>query len=244
VTMAVPFMRAYTELLVRTCHERGTFAMGGMAALIPSRRDESVNRRALEAVREDKRREAEAGFDGTWVAHPDLVEVAQAEFDAVLRERPNQISRRRDDVRVGPEELLDVAATPGELTEAGLRDNLNVAFRYISFWLAGRGAAAINNLMEDTATAEISRTQVWQWLRHGVELADGRPVTRELVLQLLDEETERIRAEVGDEVWEQGHPVETRRVLERVCLAEELPPFLTVVGLPELLALNGDAPAQ
>jgi malate synthase len=238
VTMTVPFMRAYTELLVRTCHERGTFAMGGMAALIPSRRDEEANQRALEAVRQDKRREAEAGFDGTWVAHPDLVPVAEAEFGAVLGDRPNQVTKLRDDVAVGAAELLDLESTPGEVTEEGLRDNLSVGFRYISFWLAGRGAAAINNLMEDTATAEISRAQVWQWIRHGVRLPDGRPITRDLVLELLDEETARIRAEVGDEVWDQGHPAETRRVLERVCLEGELPPFLTVVALDDLQALN------
>lgn len=244
VTMTVPFMRAYTELLVRTCHERGTFAMGGMAALIPSRRDEQANQRAIDAVRADKRREAEAGFDGTWVAHPDLVAVARAEFDEVLGERPNQISRRRDDVEVGARELLDVSATPGGVTEQGLRDNLNIGFRYISFWLAGRGAAAINNLMEDTATAEISRAQVWQWIHHGVELPDGRPITPELVRQLLDEETARIRAEVGDDVWAQGHPEATRRVLEAVCLGDTLPEFLTLVALPKLLSLPGGPSRQ
>ena len=234
VTMTVPFMRAYTELLVRTCHARGAFAMGGMAALIPSRSDEGANTKAVDGVRADKNREASAGFDGTWVAHPDLVPVAKEEFDAVLGDRPNQIDRQRDDVTVGPAELLDVPATPGEITEEGLRGDLSVGFRYISFWLSGRGAAAIDGLMEDAATAEIARSQVWQWMRHGAELADGRTVTRELVVQLLDEETERIRADVGDEVWEEGRPAETREVLERVMFAEELPEFLTLVAYPLL----------
>jgi len=221
VTMAVPFMRAYTELLVRTCHARGTFAMGGMAALIPSRRDEAANARAIAAVRADKEREATAGFDGTWVAHPDVVAVAQEQFDQVLGERPNQIDRRRDEVAGSPAALLDVAATPGEITEAGLRNNVSVGFQYISFWLGGRGAAGINGLMEDAATAEICRAQIWQWIRHG-------HVTRERVRDVLDEELARIRAEVGDEVWAAGRPDESRRVFERVALADDFPEFLTL----------------
>jgi malate synthase len=234
VKMTVPFMRAYTELLVATCHRRGAFAMGGMSALIPSRRDAEANQRAIDAVREDKNREAGAGFDGTWIAHPDVVSVAQAAFDAVLGEAPNQIERQRPDVSVSPAELLDAAATPGAVTEAGLRSNLNVAFQYISFWLGGRGAAGINNLMEDAATAEISRSQVWQWIRHGVKLPDGRVVTRELARRLLDEETARIHAEVGDETWARGRPDDTRAVLEEVAFADELPPFLTLVAYPRL----------
>jgi malate synthase len=234
VRMTVPFMRAYTELLVATCHERGAFAMGGMAALIPSRRDPEANQRAIDAVREDKRREASAGFDGTWVAHPDVVTVAREAFDAVLDERPNQIDRRRDDVAVTAAQLLDAAATPGTITEAGLRNNVNVAFQYISFWLTGRGAAGINNLMEDAATAEISRSQVWQWIRHRARLDDGRPVTRELVTSILDEETRRIESTVGPEVWAQGRPADTRAVFERVTLADDLPPFLTQIAYPLL----------
>jgi malate synthase len=214
-------MRAYTELLVQTCHARGAFAMGGMAALIPSRKDPEANERAIAAVRADKQREAEAGFDGTWVAHPDVVGVAMAEFDKVLGSRPHQIDRLREDVSVTPEQLLDAAATPGEITEEGLRNDVNVGFQYISFWLGGRGAAGINNLMEDAATAEISRSQIWQWVRHG-------KVTRERVLEILDEEMERIRAEVGDEVWEKGRPAETRGVFERVALGEDFPAFLTL----------------
>ncbi len=221
VKMTVPFMKAYTELLVKTCHARGAFAMGGMAALIPSRKDAEANERAIQAVREDKKREAEAGFDGTWVAHPDVVDAAKEEFDKVLGDKPNQIDRRRDDVSVTPEQLLDAAATPGDITEEGLRSDVNVGFQYISFWLGGRGAAGINNLMEDAATAEISRSQIWQWIRHG-------KFTRDQVREVLDEEMERIRSEVGDEVWEKGRPDETREVFERVALGEDFPEFLTL----------------
>jgi malate synthase len=221
VKMTVPFMRAYTELLVHQCHRRGAFAVGGMAALIPSRSDPEANERAIEAVREDKRREAEDGFDGTWVAHPDVVPVAMEEFDRVLGERPNQIEKRRDDVSVRAEELLDVTSTPGEITEDGLRNDVNVGFQYISFWLGGRGAAGIDGLMEDSATAEISRSQLWQWVRHG-------KVTRERVLEVLEEEMARIHGEVGDEVWEEGRPDETRRLFERVALGDEFADFLTL----------------
>jgi malate synthase len=221
VKMTVPFMRAYTELLVKTCHARGAFAMGGMAALIPSRKDPEANQRAIEAVREDKKREAEAGFDGTWVAHPDVVGVATEAFDAVLGSKPNQIDRRRDDVNVSPEQLLDAAATPGAVTEEGLRNDVSVGFQYISFWLGGRGAAGINNLMEDAATAEISRSQIWQWIRHG-------RFTREHVIEVLEQEMQRIHDEVGDEVWEKGRPRETREVFERVTLRDDFPEFLTL----------------
>jgi malate synthase len=226
--MTVPFMRAYTELLVKTCHRRGAYAIGGMAALIPSRTDPEANERALEGVRADKRREAGDGFDGTWVAHPDLVGVARAEFDAVLGETPHQISRQREDVKVEADDLLAVSETPGEVTEAGIRNNVNVGFRYLSFWLTGRGAAAINGLMEDAATCEICRTQLWQWIRHEAKLSDGQTVTRELVRDMLEEEMERIRAEVGEDTWTAGRPEDTRRIFEAVTLAEELPEFLTL----------------
>jgi malate synthase len=221
VKMTVPFMKAYTELLVKTCHGRGAFAMGGMAALIPSRKDPEANERAIQAVREDKKREAEAGFDGTWVAHPDVVDVALEQFDAVLGDKPNQIDRQRPEVNVSAEQLLDAASTPGDITEEGLRSDVNVGFQYISFWLGGRGAAGINNLMEDAATAEISRSQIWQWIRHG-------KFTREQVRQVLDEEMARIRKEVGDEVWQKGRPDETRAVFERVALGDDFPEFLTL----------------
>lgn len=235
VTMTVPFMRAYTELLVKTCHRRGAHAMGGMAAVIPSRKDPEATERALEAVRNDKRREAGDGFDGTWVAHPDVVDVAMAEFDAVLGDRPNQVDRRRDDVDVSADDLLNVPATPGERTETGLRTNVNVGIQYISSWLRGNGAAAIHGLMEDAATAEISRSQVWQWIRHGAKLDDGRPVTEELVRTLIDDELEKIREEVGDEFFEKhGRPAESRELFESVALAEEMPEFLTPAAYERL----------
>jgi malate synthase len=231
VKMTVPFMRAYTELLVKSCHARGAHAMGGMAALIPSRKDPEANERATAAVAADKQREAGDGFDGTWVAHPDVVETAMAEFDKVLGDRPNQVDRKRDDVSVGPAELLDVAATPGEVTEAGLRNNINVGIQYISSWLRGNGAAGIYGLMEDAATAEISRSQVWQWIRHGRALDDdGGAITADLVRELATEELERIRAEIGDDEWFETHgrPRESRALFEQVALSEELAEFLTI----------------
>ena len=167
VTMTVPFMRAYTELLVKTCHDREAHAIGGMAAFIPSRRDPEANAVALAKVAEDKRREANDGFDGTWVAHPDLVPTAMAEFDAVLGERPSQVDRKRDDVHVTEEQLRDFDVPGGEITDEGLRVNVSVGVRYIDAWLHGVGAAAIDNLMEDAATAEISRAQVWSWVQSG-----------------------------------------------------------------------------
>jgi malate synthase len=231
VTMTVPFMRAYTELLAATCHKRGAHAMGGMSALIPSRKgDQGANEKALDGVRKDKEREVSQGYDGTWVAHPDLVPVAREVFERGLNGAPNQLSRRRDDVNVTAPELLDLAATPGQVTEQGLRTDVSVGFQYISFWLSGRGAAAINSMMEDAATAEISRSQIWQWVHHGVELDDGRRVTPELVRQVLDEETAKIREQVGDEVWEAGRPRETREIFERVALSPDLIEFLTLVA--------------
>jgi malate synthase len=185
VTMTVPFMRAYTELLVKTCHRRGAHAIGGMAAFIPSRRDPAINAVALEKVAEDKIREANDGFDGTWVAHPDLVPTARAEFDRVLGDSPNQVSRLRDDVSVTAAQLLDVASTPGDVTDDGVHLNVSVGIQYIASWLAGSGAAAINNLMEDAATAEISRSQIWQWVRHGrVERAHVEKVVADEVARL------------------------------------------------------------
>jgi malate synthase len=228
VTMTVPFMRAYTELLAATCHRRGAHAMGGMAAFIPSRQDPEANEQALAAVRADKEREVSQGYDGTWVAHPDLVPTAREVFQTGLRGASNQLERQRDDVSVTADELQDLAATPGQITEAGLRTNVNVGFQYVSFWLSGRGAAAINSLMEDAATAEISRTQIWQWVHHGSRLQDGRPVTVDLVRQILDEETDRIRRSVGEEVWGAGRPAETRELFDRLSLSPELIEFLTL----------------
>jgi malate synthase len=237
VTMTVPFMRAYTELLVKTCHRRAAHAMGGMAAVIPSRKDPEANERALAKVRDDKRREATDGFDGTWVAHPDAVSVATEEFDHVLGERPNQVERLREEVSVTADELLDVVSTPGEVTEDGLRNDVNVGIQYISSWLRGNGAAGIYGLMEDAATAEIARSQVWQWVRHGVELSDGRPVTTDLVRWAADEELARIRAEVGNDEWfySQGRPDESRGLFEQVALSEDFVEFLTLPAYEKLL---------
>jgi malate synthase len=235
VTMTVPFMRAYTQLLVKTCHRRGAFAMGGMSAFIPSRKRPEINEQAFAKVREDKQREAGDGFDGTWVAHPDLVPVAMEVFDGVLGERPNQIGRQRDDVQVGQAELLDIAATPGEATEEGLRNNVNVGIQYISSWLRGQGAAPIFNLMEDAATAEIARSQVWQWVHNGVKLAEGQTVTADLVRQTATEELEKIRQQVGDEFfYSQGRPEESRALFEQVALADEFIEFLTIPAYEQL----------
>jgi malate synthase len=228
VTMTVPFMRAYTELLVKTCHHREAPAIGGMAAFIPSRRDPEVNETALAKVREDKQRESGDGFDGTWVAHPDLVPVAKECFDAVLGERSNQIERKRDEVRVSAAELLDVAATPGEASEEGLRNDVNVAIQYLSSWLRGTAAVGIFNLMEDAATAEIARSQVWQWVHNQVRLAEGPVVTPELVRQVIDEELDKIRRSVGDEMFASSRAKEARELFERVALADDFEEFLTV----------------
>jgi malate synthase len=240
VTMTVPFMRAYTELLVKTCHRRGAHAMGGMAAQIPSRTDVEANEKAFAALRADKQREASDGFDGTWVAHPDSVSAAMEEFDKVLGDRPHQIDRRRDDVEVSAEQLLDVAATEGDITEAGLRSNVNVAIQYISSWLRGNGAAGIYGMMEDAATAEIARGQVWQWVRHGAELDDGRTITAELVRELETSELEKIREEIGDDEWfeREGRPDLSREIFEEVALADEFVEFLTLPAY-ERLEENG-----
>jgi malate synthase len=210
VTMTVPFMRAYTQLLVKTCHARGAHAIGGMAAFIPSRRDPEVNEVALARVTEDKKREAGDGFDGTWVAHPDLVATAEAEFDRVLGDRPNQVERLRDDVSVAESDLLDVGATPGEITKEGIRANVDVGIQYLANWLNGTGAAAINNLMEDVATAEISRSQIWQWVHHGRASADD-------VLRIEREQMERL----GDD-YAGG-----REVFQEVALSTDFVEFLT-----------------
>ncbi len=220
VTMTAPFLRAYTELLVSTCHRRGAFAIGGMSAFIPSRRDPEVNRVALEKVRADKQRESGDGFDGSWVAHPDLVPVCAEVFDDVLGDRANQLDRRRDDVRVTAADLLDLASTPGEVTEAGLRSNVDVALRYLAAWLGGAGAVAIHSLMEDAATAEISRSQVWQWVRNGAVLDTGEPVTRELVARVLDEVAGGLD---GLENLDRA-----RGLFAEVALAEDFVDFLTL----------------
>jgi malate synthase len=228
VTMTVPFMRAYTELLVKTCHRRNAFAIGGMAAFIPSRRDPAVNEAALAKVREDKVREAGNGFDGTWVAHPDLVPVAQGVFDEVLGDRPNQLARTRDDVDVSAADLLDLRVPDGSITEAGLRANVSVAILYLESWLRGVGAAALFNLMEDAATAEISRSQIWQWIAHAVRLDGGDVVTRDLVERIVEEELGRIRDTLGAEGFDAGRFAEATEILRTVALSEEFVEFLTL----------------
>jgi malate synthase len=217
VTMTAPFMRAYTELLVRTCHRHGAFAMGGMAAFIPSRRDPEVNAVALAKVREDKTREARDGFDGSWVAHPDLVPVAQPIFDEAFGDSHNQLGRLREDVRVEPGQLIDLSGIDGAVTSAGLRANVDVGVRYVAAWLSGNGAAAIHNLMEDAATAEISRSQIWQWVHGEVKLADsGEIVSADMVRTLLDEMA-----------FDDPHYAAARAVFEQVALADEFEAFLT-----------------
>jgi malate synthase len=227
ITMTAPFMRAYTELLVRTCHKRGAHAIGGMAAFIPSRRDEEVNKAALEKVRGDKARESKDGFDGSWVAHPDLVPICREVFDGVLGDRPNQRYLLREDVSVSASQLLAVDKTPGEITEAGLRNNISVGLQYIATWLGGNGAVAIFNLMEDAATAEISRSQIWQWLHNDVELADGPKVTVELVERLIEEELDKIRQSYGD-AFDGKRFGEAVSLFKEVALADEYVDFLTL----------------
>nr|WP_309065520.1 malate synthase A [Microbacterium sp.] len=220
VTMTVPFMRAYTELLVKTCHKRGAYAIGGMSAFIPNRRDPEVTARALDKVAADKKREAGDGFDGTWVAHPDLIPAAQAEFDAVLGDRPHQLDRRRDDVEVRPAELIDLhIGRP--ITAQGVHDNVSVAIRYIEAWLRGLGAVAIDNLMEDAATAEISRSQVWQWIHQDRTTENGTPITVEYVEGLIAEVLASVPRFEGDRFDDAAE------VFREVSLREEFPEFLT-----------------
>ncbi len=223
VTMAVPFMRAYQQLLVRTCHARAAHAIGGMSAFIPNRREPDVTERALAAVREDKQREAGDGSDGTWVAHPDLVPVARAAFDAVLGDRPNQKERLREDVRVTARDLLDTRVAGGRVTEAGIRTNVSVALQYLASWLAGNGAAAINNLMEDAATAEISRSQLWQWRVHGIALDDGRSMSAELYTATRDQELSRLESALPGFRW-----TDAARLLDDLVLSDRFTEFLTL----------------
>jgi malate synthase len=228
ITMTVPFMRAYTELLVATCHKRGAHAIGGMSAFIPNRRDPEVTERALEQVHADKKREAGDGFDGTWVAHPDLVETAREEFDAVLGDRPNQVERLRDDVHVTASELLDLQID-GSVTNAGVAANVSIAVRYVESWLRGVGAAAIDNLMEDAATAEISRSQLWQWIHRGVTTEEGIRVTHAHVESLLDTLLEEVPRAHGNRFGEAA------AVFREVTLREDFPTFLTISAYSQYL---------
>ncbi|HTY70854.1 MAG TPA: malate synthase A [Actinomycetes bacterium] len=235
ITMTVPFMRAYTERLVQTCHRRGAHAIGGMAAFIPDRRDPEVTQVALAKVRADKEREAGDGFDGSWVAHPDLVPVCREVFDRFLGDQDDQRSRRRPEVHVTTSQLLSFDRTPGTITEAGLRGNIRVALRYLDSWLRGNGAAAIDHLMEDAATAEISRSQVWQWIRWEAKLTNGRTVDRLLVRELLAEEYVAIEAALAPEDRAASRLADARAVFDEVALGETLPSFLTTEAYAKYL---------
>lgn len=234
VTMTAPFMRAYTELLVRTCHKRGAHAIGGMAAFIPSRRDAEVNKVAFEKVRADKDREANDGFDGSWVAHPDLVPIAMESFDRVLGEQPNQKDRLREDVHVEAAELIAVDSLEAKPTYPGLVNAVQVGIRYIEAWLRGLGAVAIFNLMEDAATAEISRSQIWQWINAGVQFENGEKATPELARKVAAEELAAIRAETGEEAFAAGHWQQAHDLLLQVSLDEDYADFLTLPAYQQL----------
>jgi malate synthase len=231
ITMTAPFMRAYTELMVRTCHKRGAHAIGGMAAFIPSRRDPEVNEAALAKVREDKERESADGCDGTWVAHPDLVPLTREIFKQALAGRPHQKERLREDVHVSAGELTDFSMEEGQITENGLRTNISVSLLYLESWLRGVGAAAIYNLMEDTATAEISRAQLWQWINHpGAKLVDGREVSLALCRQIAAEELEKIESFFGNEQFAAGKFGLASRIFDKLIAGEEFEEFLTWIS--------------
>jgi malate synthase len=235
VTMTSPFMRAYSLLLIKTCHRRGAFAMGGMAAQIPIKNDPAANEAALAKVRADKEREATDGHDGTWVAHPGLVAIAREAFDKAMK-TPNQIARQRDDVQASSKDLLDFQPK-GPITEQGLRQNINIGIQYIGAWLAGTGCVPIFNLMEDAATAEISRAQIWQWIRSplGV-LDDGRKVTRELFRELVPQELKRVREILGDKAYAAGQYEEGAKMFEELTLRDEFVEFLTLPAYDYVVA--------
>ncbi len=239
VTMSVPFMAAYTDLLVKTCHRRGAHAMGGMAAFIPNRRDPEVTENALAKVKADKEREASIGHDGTWVAHPDLIPLAMEVFTDKFGGSPNQVDRQRDDVAVGADDLLDTSVAGAGITEAGVRLNVDVGIQYIAAWLGGNGAAAIYNLMEDAATAEISRSQIWQWVHTDAATVDGVKIDRDLVVRIADEETERLRRELGEDGFAAGNFEAARELFETVALSDDFADFLTLPGYELLTAHQG-----
>ena len=232
VTMTTQFLRSYSLLCIQTCHKRGAFAMGGMAAQIPIKNDPAANDAALAKVRADKEREAGDGHDGTWVAHPGLVPIAMEVFDRVMP-TPNQVNRLREDVNVAASDLL--AIPPGQITEAGMRNNVSVSLQYMAAWLSGNGCVPINNLMEDAATAEISRAQIWQWIRHPAgKLADGRKVTAELFRSMLAEEQQRLRGELGDAAYARGNFDRAANLLDTITTAPEFETFLTLAAYREL----------
>jgi len=228
ITMAAPFMKAYSDLLVDTCHRRGAYAIGGMAAFIPSRRDPEINAVAFAKVRADKTREAVAGYEGSWVAHPDLVPICQEIFDAALGDRVNQLSKPRQPVDVNAKDLLDIRSLPLMVTAKGLRDNIEVALEYVVNWLAGNGAVGINNLMEDAATAEISRCQVWQWRRNRVVLDIERQVTTEMIVWLLDEATETLADTWSETPGGKELLAGARNLLYDLCTKDRFVDFLTL----------------
>ena len=226
------FLKAYVDLLIQTCHRRGIHAMGGMAAQIPIKSDPAANAAALEKVRQDKLREVKAGHDGTWVAHPGLVPVALDVFNEHLGSRPNQLDVTRDDVTVRAADLL--AVPEGEITEDGLRTNIAVGVRYLEAWLRGVGCVPLNHLMEDAATAEISRTQVWQWIRHQARLANGQAVTAKRVGQILREELDTIRTQIGPKAYEAGAFSRAATIFHEMMTRQDFPAFLTLVAYEEL----------
>lgn len=243
VSMTAPMMRAYTELLVKTCHRRGAFAMGGMAAFIPNRREPEITKNAIEKVVADKKREAEDGFDGSWVAHPDLVNICAEEFNKVLGDKANQLDKQRDDVNVTAAQLLDIASAPGSVTEKGIHDNLYVAVAYTAAWLAGSGAVAINNLMEDAATAEISRSQIWQQIANKVVAEDsGNTITAELVSQIFDQEMQRLRQDVNDDDHFEQFYVPAGRIIQQITTGKE-EDFVDFLTLPAYELLDSRIPA-
>lgn len=239
ITMRVPFMAAYTDLLVKTCHRRGAHAMGGMAAFIPNRRDPEITQQAMAKVRADKEREAAIGHDGTWVAHPDLIPLALEVFETALGGAPNQIDRQRDDVDVTAADLLDTTVESGAITEAGVRLNIDVGIQYIAAWLSGNGAAAIYNLMEDAATAEISRSQIWQWVHTKASTEAGVKIDADLVRQISREELERLRDSMDGEAFSAGNFEAARELFETVALDDDFTEFLTLPGYDVLTAGDG-----
>lgn len=228
ITMTVPFMRAYTELLIKTCHKRGAHAMGGMAAFVPNRKDQAVNEQAMAKVREDKERESKDGFDGTWVAHPDLVPLAREIFMQNLGNKSHQKDRKKEETEVSSKSLLDFAIPGSKITEKGFRQNISIGLQYLDSWLCGIGAAAINNLMEDVATAEICRAQLWQWIHHKAVLEDGRKINEDLYKQVVKEELQSIKMMYGEKVLPQRRLPEARMLLDNLILDPEFLPFLTL----------------
>ncbi|MEM1244568.1 MAG: malate synthase A, partial [Pseudomonadota bacterium] len=234
VTMTVPFMRAYTKLLVKSCHQHGAHAMGGMAAFIPNRKDPTVTEKALAKVLEDKMREANDGFDGTWVAHPDLVAVARQAFDKKLADKPNQIQRLRDDVQVDATQLTDLRIPNAKITQVGMRHNISVAIQYINQWLSGTGAVALYNLMEDAATAEICRAQLWQWINQQATFADGVEITKTIYQKMADE----VVAELKN--LNLNYLDTSRKLLDDLVLTERFIEFLTIPAYEKLISLHAD----